>query len=337
MSKNGVIQWDTTAANNTDVDGISIAENCAVANLNNMGRAIMARVVERFGSSVSVASASTVALGDQEEQYVTISGTTTITSFGTPGVANKFGYWVKFDGVLTLTHNGTSLILPGGANITTAAGDMAFCQHEGSGNWRVAYFRANGTPVVGLQSSDITGQAALTAPDHAADFLLISDTSASGALKKILPKYISPIVNRYYAEYASNADLTTAIPFDDTIPTSTEGTQILSVSVTTTTATQRVRLKFSGFGQCNSANGHIAAAFFRDSTCVGVSVQDAVFTTAIRQWYGVAEDAPGAAATYTYTVRVGSDVGTVRMNGSTSSRVYGGAAKATLIAELIEP
>ena len=42
MSKLTVADWDTTAANNTDVGGISIAENCAMANLNNGMREIMA-------------------------------------------------------------------------------------------------------------------------------------------------------------------------------------------------------------------------------------------------------------------------------------------------------
>lgn len=150
---NSLIASSATAASNTDVGVNSIAEGQAPSSLNNAIRQWIAYVVQRFGSSVSVASASTVALGDQEEQYVTISGTTTITSFGTPSVANKFGYWIKFDGALTLTHNGTSLILPGGANITTAAGDMAFCQHEGSGNWRVAYFPATGLPVGGTTAT----------------------------------------------------------------------------------------------------------------------------------------------------------------------------------------
>jgi len=50
-----------------------------------------------------------------------------------------------FTGALTLTHNATSLILPGAASITTAAGDVAVFVSEGSGNWRcVSYTKANG-------------------------------------------------------------------------------------------------------------------------------------------------------------------------------------------------
>ena len=66
-----------------------------------------------------------------------------ITSFGSG--ANLFRI-VKFAGVLTLTHNATSLILPGGASITTAAGDRLIALSDASGNWTVIdYVRADGT------------------------------------------------------------------------------------------------------------------------------------------------------------------------------------------------
>lgn len=44
MSKDNVAAWDSTAANNTDIGGISIAENCAMANLNNAMREMMAQI-----------------------------------------------------------------------------------------------------------------------------------------------------------------------------------------------------------------------------------------------------------------------------------------------------
>lgn len=97
--------------------------------------------------TATIASASTVDLGSTPETSITISGTTTITSFGTsmkPGQAKI----VTFSGALTLTHNGTSLILPGGANITTAAGDQAIVHCISSGNYRVMYARADGAAIM---------------------------------------------------------------------------------------------------------------------------------------------------------------------------------------------
>jgi hypothetical protein len=55
---------------------------------------------------------------------------------------------LHFDGILTLTHHATDLILPGGANITTAAGDEAIFREYAEGDWRcIAYTRASGLPL----------------------------------------------------------------------------------------------------------------------------------------------------------------------------------------------
>src|SRR3990167_4220918 len=56
---------------------------------------------------------------------------------------------VRFTGALTLTHNGTSLILPSAANITTAADDTAIFRSLGSGNWLcISYKKADGPALV---------------------------------------------------------------------------------------------------------------------------------------------------------------------------------------------
>lgn len=109
-------------------------------------------------AEANVASATTTDLGAATTRNVNITGTTAITGFGTAasGVM-RFG---RFAGVLTLTHNATSLILPGGANITTAANDRFVAESLGSGNWLVyAYQKADGTAVVssgGFVPSSVT-------------------------------------------------------------------------------------------------------------------------------------------------------------------------------------
>ncbi len=44
MAKNAVTDWDTTAANNTDIAGIDIAENCSAAGINNAIRTTMSQI-----------------------------------------------------------------------------------------------------------------------------------------------------------------------------------------------------------------------------------------------------------------------------------------------------
>ncbi|WP_167391374.1 hypothetical protein [Mesorhizobium temperatum] len=92
-------------------------------------------------------SAATVNLANATGTIVNITGTVTITALGT--VAAGAERVLIFAGILTLTHNSSSLILPTGANITTAAGDVATMRSKGGGNWVcVGYQRANGKPLV---------------------------------------------------------------------------------------------------------------------------------------------------------------------------------------------
>lgn len=94
-----------------------------------------------------VASSGTISLG--EGGFFHVTGTTTITDidFATDKAGRKA--WIEFTGALTLTHNASTLILPTGANITTAAGDTACFISEGSDVVRcVSYLRASGQPLL---------------------------------------------------------------------------------------------------------------------------------------------------------------------------------------------
>jgi hypothetical protein len=114
-----------------------------------LDRAAVARLngaAANWAKGADIASAATTDIGAASGNYVTITGTTSITALGTA----QAGAWrlVRFAGALTLTHNATSLILPTGGNITTRADDCALFVSEGSGNWRcAAWFRKDGSSV----------------------------------------------------------------------------------------------------------------------------------------------------------------------------------------------
>jgi hypothetical protein len=98
-----------------------------------------------------IASAGTISVG--EGGYFNVTGTTTITDVDFATDKAGRAAVVKFAGALTLTHNATTLILPTGANITTAAGDTACFISEGSDNVRcVWYQRASGQPLAAATS-----------------------------------------------------------------------------------------------------------------------------------------------------------------------------------------
>lgn len=96
-------------------------------------------------NGADIASATTTNLTTATGDMVDVTGTTTITGITlTDGDERK----VRFTGALTLTH-GASLVLPGAANITTAAGDIAVFRGYAAGVVRcIDYQRASGLPIV---------------------------------------------------------------------------------------------------------------------------------------------------------------------------------------------
>jgi len=100
-----------------------------------------------LAQGANIASAATINLALATGNALTITGSTgPITSLGT--VAAGAVFTLTFASTPTLTHNATSLILPTGANIVVAAGDVAEFTSLGSGNWKcTGYLRADGLPL----------------------------------------------------------------------------------------------------------------------------------------------------------------------------------------------
>lgn len=130
----------------------------------------------------TVASAATCDIGAATSQRVNITGTTTITSFGSQPGRLRF---VTFAGALTLTHNATSLKLPTGANIVTTAGDAAVFLSDASGNWTcLAYMRANGKALVesvGTGANSFTGQQTVDGPIYSTEQTVAGPIYCTGA------------------------------------------------------------------------------------------------------------------------------------------------------------
>ena len=98
------------------------------------------------GGVASLVSASTVDLGSVAETYLTLTGATAITSFGSSVQAGTLKVIAAASSGLVLTYNASSLILPGAANITMSAGDTAVIVSLGSGNWKVIDYQLATAP-----------------------------------------------------------------------------------------------------------------------------------------------------------------------------------------------
>lgn len=133
-----VTDWSTTAGSNTTLGALSTQGTAQANTIDDLFRELMAQIATQFGKAnykgADLASASTTDLSTATGNYVHITGTTTVTALGT--VAAGQVYILEFDAALTLTHNGTSLILPDATSIKTEAGAIAIMVSEGAGNWR---------------------------------------------------------------------------------------------------------------------------------------------------------------------------------------------------------
>lgn len=154
-----IAAWSTTEASNQpdSTDSATLAGDL---------RALQAAVRYIYAQD-TIASAATTDLGSKSSGGLTISGTTTITGFGTiaAGIVKR----CVFSGALTLTYNATSLLLPGNANIVTVAGDTAEFESLGSGNWRCNWYaRDSALAALSGANGDITSLTAVTALTTAA-------------------------------------------------------------------------------------------------------------------------------------------------------------------------
>jgi hypothetical protein len=158
------------------------------------------------------------------------------------------------------------------------------------------------------------------------NFTVLNPTMAQGGL-----------VDTAVATYATSTGMSTALPRDDTVPQSSEGTEILSASLTPKSSTNKVRVSFTGFGSPNSAVA-ISAALFIDSTASALTATSTSFAAA--DTHSVIsfmfEHTPGDTNAHTYKVRVGPSSGAIiRMNGNSAGRYFGGIAACTLRIEEI--
>lgn len=161
-------------------------------------------------------------------------------------------------------------------------------------------------------------------------------TTGTNIRDTILP--VGFVIDRAYAEYTANASLAALIPFDDTPPQITEGTQVLSVAITPKSTTNRVRVRFQAEGSTSTAGTLLIAALFVNSGANAVRATYVTIDTALyaRPLTFEFEHVPGALTAQTYSVRVGANSGTAALNGHTSGRLLGGAMAATLLVEEIK-
>jgi hypothetical protein len=150
------------------------------------------------------------------------------------------------------------------------------------------------------------------------------------------PANNSAILQVLQDTYTANAALQVALPYDDTIPTITEGTEILSQAITLASTASKVLATVNVWGSLDNAVAQASQAVFRSSVCInaaqmGVLGDSGADTVQVAGPMTIL-DSPGSTAAITYSVRVGpsSSATSVYLNGAIGTRRFGGASTCTL-------
>ncbi len=137
-------------------------------------------------ADANIDSDATTSIGEALGDFVFVTGTTTITSFGTAS-RNGIKRRVFFTGALTITHNDTSLYMPGQTNYTTIGGDVLTFLYMGSGNWRcVDFHNVYGVPARPSRRAELEHTASFSF-QYGDDRYWIKANHASVAIQATVP------------------------------------------------------------------------------------------------------------------------------------------------------
>lgn len=142
------------------------------------------------------------------------------------------------------------------------------------------------------------------------------------------------IVQIVNAQTSAQATGSTLIPFDDTIPQNTEGTEFMSLAITPKSTKNKLLIEVTFFASASNASQKWAVALFQDAVANALAAVASSATSAA-DYYQTTPltfimDAGTVAAT-TFKVRAGCfSAGSVQFNGQASGRLFGAITKSMM-------
>jgi hypothetical protein len=162
---------------------------------------------------------------------------------------------------------------------------------------------------------------------------MLSDTlDLSGKTVTLPTTNRSTVVQIVNTQTGAVATGSTTVPFDDTIPQNTEGDEYMTLAITPTSATNKLKIEVV-FHCAVSALANVVVALFQDSTANALA---AVLTSRVE-----AAAAPGVVtfthymtagttSATTFKVRAGPTAGTLTFNGGSGTRRFGGVMASSI-------
>jgi hypothetical protein len=173
----------------------------------------------------------------------------------------------------------------------------------------------------GTASQILAMNAGATAPEWVAGFTPSASNALAGSVVQV--------VNTQTGAVATG---TTAIPYDDTIPQITEGTEFMTLAITPTSATNKLKIEVV-FNAANSGAARHTVALFQDSTANALAAVNVVPPNAGNEFPACFTHymTSGTTSATTFRVRCGTHSGdTITFNGSSGARKLGGVLASSI-------
>jgi hypothetical protein len=266
-------------------------------------------------------------LKEQLDRAVLIPSTTTLTSYEVSGTIDTTAR------ALTITTSGIgssdlSSISSAIDTVFTGLATNDFLKYDGS-NW------VNRTPTevrtdISAQPLDstLTALAGLSTGANKVpystgtdtfgqlDFLdednMSSNSATALASQQSIKAYVdssAPVFKNFQFATIDKASNTTTIPYDGTAPTSSEGTEVVSLSITPTSSSNKVLIQASMSVVAGGGTRIAIAALFRGTTCIATSVrgESNADRPGVLSFHVV--DEPSTTSATTYSIRFGLNTG----------------------------
>lgn len=143
----------------------------------------------------------------------------------------------------------------------------------------------------------------------------------------------NPIIQQVRTSTSALVHCTTALPIDDTIPTSSEGTQVLTVTITPKNTANILVIECNLFAAINTSGDNWGVALFQDATSAALA---ATFCTSPGAGNGlnavlVHSMTAGTTSATTFKIRAGGNTNNLDVNGAgNNTRLFGGVANTNL-------
>lgn len=218
-------------------------------------------------------------------------------------------------------------IAKGGTGASTAAAARTALGAAASG--ALASSGITGAAASGA-NSDITSLASPAIAAATATTQAATDSTTKVATTAFVRQFkqLAQIIASSTGAYSTS---TGVIPADNTIPQNTEGTQVLTASITPTNASSTLEVCVTVY-MTNAGVAFIGAALFRDAG-VGAVASGLTYSAAGNALYPITFTylvSAGSTAATTFNVRCGSTSGAWYLNGNSVGQLWGGVLSSSI-------